>query len=180
METNTIYNEYSDSLKRFIFSKVKNEETVNDILHEVFIKIHLKKDTLKNQDSIKSWVFTVTNNTILDYFNKNSKKLDIIIDLSSIEEETDHEHSAIDCLKPLIKKLPKTYVEAMLLSEIKGLKQAEVAKRLNISLSGAKSRIQRGRELLKEGFINCCDYTLNESGHLVGETKSKKNCKVCS
>ena len=180
METTKIYTEYSDSLKSFIISKVKNEEVTNDILQEVFIKIHLKKDTVKNQDSIKSWIFSVANNTILDYFNKNSKKQDNISELPSIEEETDHEHSAIDCLKPLIKNLPKTYVEAMLLSEIEGLKQAEVAKKLNISLSGAKSRIQRGRELLKEGFINCCDYTLNESGHLVGENKSKKNCKVCS
>ncbi len=68
----------------------------------------------------------------------------------------------------------------MLLSEIKGLKQAEVAKILNISLSGAKSRIQRGRNLLKEGFIACCDYQLNESGYLVGEHKDKKDCKICS
>lgn len=180
METTNIYNQYSESLKRFILSRVKDKDATNDILQEVFIKIHLKKDSIKNPESIKSWVFTIANNTILDYFKKNSKKLDIIDDLPSIEVEKDKEHSAIDCLKPLIKNLPKTYVDAMLLSEIDGLKQAEVAKRLNISLSGAKSRIQRGRELLKQGFINCCDYKINESGHLTGESKSKKDCKVCS
>ena len=68
----------------------------------------------------------------------------------------------------------------MLLSEIKGLKQAEVARTLGISLSGAKSRIQRGRKLLKDGFIACCDYKLNESGYLVGEHKDKKDCKICN
>ena len=180
METNKIYNEYSDSLKRFILSKVKNEEISNDILQEVFIKIHLKKDSIKNQSSIKSWSFTVANNTIVDYFNKKTIKTELLPDTQATEDVTNEEHSAIDCLKPLINNLPKIYVEAMLLSEIQGLKQAEVAKKLGISLTGAKSRIQRGRELLKQGFINCCDYKLNESGHLTGEHKSKKDCKVCS
>lgn len=179
METTNIYNQYSDSLKRFILSRVKNEDATNDILQDVFIKIHLNKDALKNPESIKSWVFTIANNTILDYFKKSAKKINLIGEIPAIEDDKEKEHSAIDCLKPLIKNLPKTYIEAMLLSEIDGLKQAEVAKKLNISLSGAKSRIQRGRELLKQGFINCCDYKLDATGHLTGETKSKKDCKVC-
>ena len=68
----------------------------------------------------------------------------------------------------------------MILSEIKGMKQTEIAKKLNISISGAKSRVQRGRNLLKQGFIDCCDYKLNTEGQLVGEHKNKKDCKVCN
>jgi len=180
METTKIWNEFSESLKRFILSRVKNEELANDLLQEVFIKIHLKVASIKKQESIKSWVFTITNNVILDYFKKNSKSTIITTEIPAIADNSEKEHSAIDCLKPLIKNLPSTYSEAMYLSEIKGLKQAEVAKRLHISLSGAKSRIQRGRNLLKQGFVDCCDYKLNESGYLTGEHKSKKDCKVCS
>jgi len=180
METSIIWDEFSESLKRFILSRVKNTEIANDLLQEVFIKIHLKVSTIKNQESIKSWVFTITNNVINDYFKTNSKTVHLVSEISVSEDETANEHSAIDCLKPLVKNLPSTYREAILLSEIKGMKQAEVAKILNISLSGAKSRIQRGRNLLKQGFIDCCDYKLNESGHLTGEHQNKEDCKVCN
>lgn len=180
METTKIWNEFSDSLKRFIVSKVHNTEVADDLLQEVFIKIHLKIATVKKQESLKSWVFTITNNVINDYFKKNSKFQIISSEIPSLEEEHSEEHSAKDCLKPLIRNLPSTYSEAMFLSEINGLKQAEVAKKLDISLSGAKSRIQRGRNLLKQGFMDCCDYKLNESGHLTGEHKDKKDCKICS
>jgi len=180
MTTTTIWSEFSESLKRFILSRVKNEDATNDLLQEVFIKIHLKINTIKKQESIKSWVYTITNNVINDYFKKNTKTVHLASEVSDTETETNEKHSAIDCLKPLVKNLPTTYREAMLLSEIKGMKQAEVAKSLNISLSATKSRIQRGRDLLKQGFIDCCDYKLNESGHLTGEHKNRKDCKVCN
>jgi len=180
METTKIWNEFSSALKRFIISRVKNEDIANDLLQEVFIKIHLNIDTLKKQESIKSWVFTITNNVIKDYFKKLGKSSTYTLEFSSLEDEITEEHSAKDCLLPLIKNLSPTYKDALLLSEIKGLKQAEIAKQLNISLSGAKSRIQRGRNLLKRGFMDCCDYKLNESGHLTGEHKGKKDCKICS
>ena len=180
METTTIWNTFSDSLKRFIISKVHSTEVADDLLQEVFIKIHLNIDSLKKQESIKSWVFTITNNVVMDYFKKLGKPLSFTSEISSFEDEITDEHSAKDCILPLIKNLTTTYRDALLLSEIKGLKQAEIAKLLNISLSGAKSRIQRGRNLLKQGFMDCCDYKLNESGYLTGEHKNKKDCKICA
>jgi RNA polymerase sigma-70 factor (ECF subfamily) len=180
METTNIWNEFSESLKGFILSRVKNIDVANDLLQEVFIKVHLNIHNLEKQKSLKSWIFTITSNVINDYFRKNSKSNSIVIENIELDEEINEEHSAKDCIIPLIKNLPNTYKEAVYLSEIKGVKQAEIAKQLNLSLSGAKSRIQRGRELLKQGFISCCDYKLNELGHLIGEHKDVKDCKICS
>ena len=180
METTAIWNEFSDSLNRFIYSRVKNREITQDLLQEVFIKIHLNIDKIKKQDSLKSWIFTITNNAIIDYFKKQSIKQSQLIERLESEDSNTFEHSAEDCILPLIHNLPPTYKETMLLSEIKGLKQAKVAEILQISLSGAKSRVQRGRNLLKQGFIDCCNYKLNEFGYLVGEHKNKVNCKVCN
>ena len=180
METTIIWNEFSDSLKGFIKSKVKDNAIANDLLQEVFIKIHINIDSLQKQKSLKSWIFTITNNVIKDHYKKNKKQNSSSFEYMMSNEEPSEEHSAKDCIAPLIKNLPSTYKEAVYLSEIKGIKQAEIAKQLNISLSGAKSRIQRGRNLLKQGFIDCCDYKLNELGYLVGEHKNKKDCKICS
>ena len=180
METSAIWDEFSESLKRFIYNRVKNNEVTNDLLQEVFIKIHLNIHKIKKQESIKSWIYTITNNTINDFFKKQSKQRKLTSETIEINNKVVTEHAAKDCLLPLINNLPSTYKDALLLSEIDGLKQADVAKILNISLSGTKSRIQRGRNLLKDGFIACCDYKLNEAGYLVGEHKEKKDCKVCN
>ena len=81
---------------------------------------------------------------------------------------------------PHIKNLPPLYKEAVYLTDIKGIKQAAVAAHLGISISGAKSRIQRGRKLIQEGYMDCCNYKLDEKGYLVGEHKDQTECKVCN
>jgi RNA polymerase sigma-70 factor (ECF subfamily) len=179
MKTQQIWSQFSEALKKFIISKVKDEVIAEDLLQEVFIKIHLHKNNLKKEDRLKSWLFTIANNTINDYFRKHNKtSLEINDNLTEDNEETT-DHDAKDCLLPLILNLPKKYREALLLTEIKGFKQAAAAAELKITLTAAKSRVQRGRELLKQGFIHCCDYTLDENGHLKGEHKDINDCKVC-
>ncbi|WP_152287608.1 RNA polymerase sigma factor SigZ [Flavicella marina] len=180
MQTEKIYSDFSAALKKFILSKVKNETIADDILQEVFIKIHLHKNELQQKDKLKSWLFQIANNTILDYFRKRELVLpDSDKNIRLENPEKDH-HDATDCLVPLILKLPKKYKDILILTEVKGFKQKYAADQLNISLPAAKSRIQRGRELLKQGFMDCCDYKLDENGFLKGAHKNKEDCKVCN
>ena len=182
MESKTIkvWDEFSSILRNYILGKVKDKSLSEDLLQEVFIKIHLNIDKIQKKQSIKSWVFTIAKNTIIDFFKSESKRFSNLAEFAKEIDDVEEEHTAKTCALPLIKNLPSKYKEAMILSEIEGLRQVEVAKKLNISLSGAKSRIQRGRDLLKQGFIDCCDYKINENGHLVGEHKDRDDCKVCS
>lgn len=179
MDTEKIWSEFSLALKKFIFSKVKNETVADDILQEVFIKIHIHKHELKEKKQLKSWLFSIANNATLDYFRKK----DIVLPTETndaVEENSKDEHDAGDCVLPLILNLPKKYKEILVLTEIKGYKQQKAADTLSIGLPAAKSRIQRGRDLLKKGFMDCCDYKLDVNGHLKGEHKNKEDCKVCN
>ncbi len=179
METQLIWSQFSEALKKFIISKVKDETVAEDLLQEIFIKIHLKKETLQKKDRLKSWLFAIANNAINDYFKKHNKpKIEINDNLTEDKGEP-QDHDAKDCLLPLILNLPKKYKEVLLLTDIKGLKQAAAATELRITLTATKSRVQRGRDLLKQGFMQCCDYTLDENGHLKGEHKDSSECKVC-
>ena len=75
--------------------------------------------------------------------------------------------------------LPEKYKESVELSEIKGNKHKEVAERLNISLPAAKSRILRGKEMIKQHFIDCCKFRLDDNGKLVGGDWPNENCDKC-
>ncbi len=178
METKDLWDEFSRELLGFITSKTGDADLAGDLLQEVFIKVHLKIPPLENRQQIRSWLYRVSGNTVTDYFRGKIPTTS----LQEVKEEevADSTHTAENCLMPLINELPEKYQQALLLSEIYNIKQAKVAEILGISLSGAKSRIQRGRRLLQEGYINCCSYSLNKQGKLVGEAKTITECKVCN
>lgn len=186
-DTKIIWNTYSDDVKRFILSKTKDESITDDLLQEVFIKIHTKVSKVENVTKIKSWIFSVANNTVMDYF-RASKKNQVTLDGdiakkdiedSDIQNADFYEHSEQDCLFGIIKSLDKKYRDPLLMADIQGYKQQEIAEVLKLPLPTVKSQIQRARKMIAKGFMDCCGYEINEKGKLVGELKSKEDCKVC-
>ncbi|MGJ8745126.1 sigma-70 family RNA polymerase sigma factor [Polaribacter sp.] len=179
MNTKEVWTSYSEDLKRFIISKVKNVTIADDILQNTFIKIHTKLHTLKDVTKLKSWCFTVARNSILDYWKSTNQTFEI----ANFEAETTLEeniHTEQDCLRGILKSLPKKYRDPLFLADIKGLKQQEVATQLHQSLPTTKSQIQRARKLIAQGFMDCCGFVINNEGHLVGEIQEKADCKVCN
>ncbi len=179
MTTKQVWTKYSEDLKRFIISKVKNTAIADDILQNTFIKIHTNLHTLKDIKKLKSWCFTVARNSILDYWKSTNKTFEI----ANFESEStivENIHTEKDCLRGILKNLPKKYRDPLFLSDIKGLKQQEVANQLKQSLPTTKSQIQRARKLIAQGFIDCCGFVMNDNGNLVGEIQEKKDCKVCN
>lgn len=175
--TQNIWDSFKESLFYFILKRVKDEPTSKDILQEVFIKVHLNLHQLKDETKIKAWVFQITRNQIAEYF----RKTDRIVELSKFNEEqlTDNsEHSEIEfcCFENLIDELPAKYSEVLALINVEGKKQKEVASELDLSVPNIKSRVYRAKEMLKQKYIECCQFSLNEKGLLVGE----QNCQRCS
>jgi len=179
MTTKQVWQQYSEDLKRFIISKIKNKTIADDILQDTFIKIHTKLHTLKDITKLKSWIFSIARNSVLDYFKSTNKKIEI----ANFESETElleEAHTEKDCLQGILKNLPKKYREPLFLSDIKGMKQSEIATKLELPLPTVKSQIQRARKLIAQGFIDCCGFVLNDNGKLVGEVQEKEDCSVCS
>ncbi|QTE23778.1 sigma-70 family RNA polymerase sigma factor [Polaribacter cellanae] len=181
MTTHKVWNTYHLDIQKFIISKVKNNTIADDLLQDTFLKIHTKLHTLKEDRKLKSWCFSIARNSILNYWRANNKTVEI----ASFESETTSEintnkHTEEDCLRKILGNLPKKYRTPLFLSDIKGLKQQEVADQLNQTLSTTKSQIQRARKLIAQGFMDCCGFVMNEDGNLVGEIQDKEDCKVCN
>ena len=179
MDTKVIWEHYHQDLKRFIFSKIKDDQVTDDLLQEVFIKVHTKINQLADENKIKSWLFSIARNIVMDHL-KSAKQVEILKEDSiSTEKEVNSDHSEEDCLPGIINHLPDKYKRPLYLADIKGIKQTDIAKKLNLPLPTVKSQIQRGRKLIVQGYMECCDYKLNKKGKLVGERKEKKYCKMC-
>lgn len=178
MTTKEVWDTYADDIRRFILSKVKNAIITEDILQDTFIKVHTKLHTLKDEEKIKPWLFSIARYTLLDHFKK-SKQVFTSEDLEWETEPIPKAHSEHDCLRGILKSLPKKYRDPLFLSDIKGMKQQEVANQLNLSLPTVKSQIQRARKQIAQGFMDCCGFKMNNDGYLVGEIQDKADCKVC-
>ncbi len=180
MTTENIWLEYHEKLRNFISYRV-SEEIADDILQEVFIKIHSKIDSLKEGVKLESWLYQITRNTIIDHYRskKPAETLPEWIAQPQPEDEKIIRGELSVCLDPMIKDLPNKYKEAIRLSEIERKSQKEVAELEGISLSGAKSRVQRGRSLLKTMLHKCCEIEINQKNQLIDYQKRSKDCKYC-
>ena len=115
MNTTAIWNEFSDQLLGFIKARVNNTDTANDILQDVFIKIHEKAGQLNDSERLASWVYQITRNSIIDFYRK--KKLPISDNeiFNEQMEETDPSLNPqfVNCMMPFIDQLPEKYRDAL-------------------------------------------------------------------
>lgn len=178
-----IWEEFNVPLKRFIMKRVENEQDADDILQDIFIKIYNNIESLMDDNKIHGWIYSITRNTIIDYYRKNNKKYEIIELPENIESFTEEELSfnfeIAYCLKNMINKLPDIYKQAILLTEFQNMTQKELSKKMGISLPGAKSRVQRGRKKLKEMLLDCCRLEMDRRGNIVEYKHKSHKCKYC-
>lgn len=166
--------EHRSRLRRYIAKRVHETSAVDDILQEVFLKASENLQSLKSRGSIAAWLYRIAANAIADYYRALRPWEELPEDIVAPESERDYVAELATCLEPLIADMPETYQAALVLSEIEGLPQREVAARLNISLSGAKSRIQRGREKLRQRLLDCCHIESGPRG-ITGYERRDKN-----
>ena len=180
-EITNIWKDFHQELKRFIQSKTLNSTDTDDIIQEVFIKIIKNIDKVNQAKNMRNYLYGIVRNAVYDFFRNKKNAVDTEeIDeeknafISEEEEESLTTTIADCCVKPFIQKLPDQYKEALSIAEFQDVSQKELAEKLNISYSGAKSRVQRGRTQLKELILDCCAYESDAYGNL--RESEKKDC----
>ena len=120
-----IWLKFEGKLRAFTLSKVSDPMVTDDILQELFLKIHDNIDKLNNQTKIQSWIFQICRNLITDYFRAHTKKQNNELSVSYSEEEGTDEVMA-EALEDMVKMmdgLPPEYCEALCLTELGTLSQ---------------------------------------------------------
>jgi RNA polymerase sigma-70 factor (ECF subfamily) len=169
MTTEQIWIKFHKQLKSFIQKRIDNPSIVDDILQDVFVKIHSIMDTMNDKTKVLSWVYQITRNTIIDYYRKQRLNYESIDNFEDISQEAEISiNDEIACgLKDMISELPEKYADALLQVEFNGMAQTELAKKSGISISGAKTRVQRGRQILKDSLMKCCHYEFDKYGTII-------------
>jgi RNA polymerase sigma-70 factor, ECF subfamily len=178
--TDAIWSHLSLDLRRFIRRRVPDDHVADDLLQETFMRVHRNIGTLQEADRLAAWVYQIARNVVHDHHRKATNSTVALADAENVSDDDDSQSGCrnITWLDEMIRSLPDGYRQAVQMAEIEEQSQQDVADRLGLSLSGAKSRIQRGRAMLKDVLERCCSFEMDSRGRVMG-CDPKPNQQVC-
>jgi RNA polymerase sigma-70 factor (ECF subfamily) len=174
-EARGAWNEIEARLRPYVARRVASRADVDDILQEILIRMHRGLAKLHDGERFGSWVYRIAQNVIRDSRRARSREpferlpeVPERADTDSNEEELTALQGELGaCVGLFVAQLPSPYREAITLTELEGLTQLEAADMLGLTLSGMKSRVQRGREKIRDMFDECCRISVDCRGRVV-------------
>lgn len=180
--TQSVWDAFHAPLQQFIRRRVSDEATAEDVLQDVFLKIHQHMETLKDVKKLEGWIYQITRNTIIDSYRSSRPTTTFdaveVLDLPEELPDDDVVSELLPCVRAMVRSLPEMDRQALVLTEYQGLTQKEMAERLDLSFSGAKSRVQRAREKLKQQLLECCHFELDRRGHIIDYQPRCQSCET--
>jgi len=174
-----LWETFSVRLQRFIQRRVPDPHSAEDILQDVFLKIHTRIDTLHQQERVAAWIYQIARNAIADYYRAQRPTTEVPETLAAPDDQLDQDvvQELLPCVAAMVNELPDLYRDALRLTEYEGLSQKELGERLGISFSGAKSRVQRARAKIKEQLLACCHFQFDYAGQIIDY---QSRCACCA
>jgi RNA polymerase sigma-70 factor, ECF subfamily len=170
--------EFVGQLRAFIRARVPDEATADDLTHETLLKVYSSSTSLRDDDRLEAWLYRIARRTLIDYYRKRRPSEELP---ASLKSESEDEVSAIrDTVLfstiRFMEELPELYRVPLQLSELDGMSMASIASRLGLSLPAVKSRIRRGRQMIKKRLQDCCHFEFDQHGKVIGWERRNPKC----
>ncbi len=158
---NIILNTYWDNVYYYIFSKIKNENDAEDITIQTFTKAFSKLKLYNPDFDFKTWLISISHNTMLDFLKKNKVSLtsdmnfalEVPIEEPSPEDQLINKQKILE-IKHYLKQLKPNYRKVLEMRYLEEKTYKEIAKELNLNISNVKIQVLRGKKLLFELMKN--------------------------
>ncbi|CAE6919350.1 Belongs to the sigma-70 factor family. ECF subfamily [Vibrio sp. B1REV9] len=178
-----IWNEYEHAICAFLRSKVSNEDDIDDLKQEILLKTYQNLKAIQDDSSVKSWLFQIANNTIIDFYRKRARNQRdnhlIADDLWFESQEANLKQELSKCITPFLRALPEEQAELLALVELDGMSQKKLAEEKALSYSTLKSRVQKSRTELKKLFEECCHFSFDQQGRVTDYHQKDAGCDRC-
>jgi RNA polymerase sigma-70 factor (ECF subfamily) len=169
------WRELEARLRPYVARRVRGPADVDDVVQDVFVRMQRGLLGLRDGERFGGWVYRIAEHAVADHLRSRARHP--VASGSGGEGAEDAEHSGdgdptleadlSECVALFVSRLPSPYREAITLTELEGLTQKDSAEMLGLSLSGMKSRVQRGREQIRRMFEECCEISVDARGHVL-------------
>ncbi len=139
-----IYTDYKDKVFAYIRNHVNSQEDAEDLCADVFVKVYDKLDTFdESKARISTWIYSITSNTVIDFYRTNHVHSEIPEDLSDTKSTIEDDiltQESLSSLATALKKLPQEQMDIIVLRYYKGLTLQEIAEKMKLSYGITKLR----------------------------------------
>lgn len=160
-------------LRPFIARRVDAQD-VDDVLQDVFVRMQRGLPGLRDEQRMTPWLYQVARNAVADNLRARQRHPLASDDppepAAELADEPAQEHLLAACIAVFVARLPSPYREAITLVELEGMTIKDAAAMVGISVSGMKSRVQRGRAQLRTAIDACCQIALDVRGKVIDVT----------
>ncbi|MEW6474794.1 MAG: sigma-70 family RNA polymerase sigma factor [Actinomycetota bacterium] len=190
LSVESVWDEFGSLLQAFVRRHVADRDAADDIVGDIVLRIHQHLDDLADHERLTAWLFRIARNAVTDHYRRTGRRRELLDADPEPREAASSADSWLDdqdavyaelagCIRPLVEALPADYRRALELTDFEGRTQAEAARLEGISLSGMKSRVQRGRRQFAALVGRCCNITTDAGGRLVDFQRRGDGCGSC-
>ena len=171
-EARGAWQEVEARLRPYVARRLPSPADVDDVLQETFVRMHRGLATLADGERFGAWVYRIARSAVAD--NLRARMRHPLVAAGTSDEgaglevgpDENLEADLAECVALFVARLPSPYREAITLTELEGLTQKDAAEMLGVSVSGMKSRVQRGRERIRRMFEACCEISVDCRGRV--------------
>jgi RNA polymerase sigma-70 factor (ECF subfamily) len=162
----TAWTAHAPELRGWLRHRTNNSALADDLLQDLFLKALRQGARFCDVQNARAWLFEVARNLLADQLRVAHHMVELPDDLVALAQDTDTVDSLTSCLPRVLSEMGSEDRDAIMLCDLQGMAQADFAKLKGLSLSAAKSRIQRARVRLRAQMSQVCQVQMNEFGRV--------------
>lgn len=162
----TAWTAHEAELRAWVRYRLRNPAEADDLMQDLFLKALRQGERFCSVQNARAWLFEVARNTLADRLRVARETVELPEDLSAPVDDTDTVDSLTACLPRVLSELSDEDRDAITQCDLQGVPQAAFAEARGLSLSAAKSRLQRARLRLKARMTQTCRVQLDATGHV--------------
>jgi len=160
------WTQHEPELRGWARHRLASQADVDDLLQDLFLKALRQGERFCSVQNARAWLFEVARNTLADRLRVARTMVELPDDLTSQVDDTETVDLLTACLPRVLSELAPEDRDAITLCDLQGMSQADYAKAKGLSLSAAKSRVQRARVRMKAQMSTACQVQLDSAGHV--------------
>ena len=171
----------ADSVRAFVVRRVRRAEDAEDVTQDALLRLYRGATSLRDEQALQAWMYRIAESAVVDHYRRSGHRPEPVApeDLPPAAAEVEAPQAVAElaeCLPPLLARIPDDYRAALELTDLGELTQQQAAEQLGISTSGMKSRVQRGRRMLRTEIGRCCRIELDAGGGLADAQMRSDAC----
>jgi len=166
-----LWRELASPVRGYLRKQTGSDADADDLLQEVFLRIHRNVCHLKDTSKLQGWVYRIAHNVVISQVRSRKHRTTEELDPDTMPDGSEPAgRDAIDLtptLRRFMQQLPPIYREPLIRQEFQGQSLQEISDELGLTLTATKSRVRRGRTQLREMLDRCCRFEFDRRGKVI-------------